>query len=56
MIELQVEDLLTIGWIKIDWIGAENVYLSDEEGKAYFVKIHPWDPATVPYIVTEESR
>ena len=36
---IEIEDLATLGWIVITWVGEENMYFTDADGTEYFCKI-----------------
>ena len=40
LIAIELEKLPTMGFIKIKFVGEENMYFEDTDGKKYFCKIN----------------
>ena len=36
--EVQVGDLVNLGWLRIVEVGEENIYFRDDSGRLFFVK------------------
>ena len=42
--EVEVKDLPTLGWLKFDGCGQENLYFTMEDGRRCYVKNHSYPP------------